>query len=94
MKKKLFSHATLVCLLALLATCALTLLISPETEAVGCDENNHSLVNVSWLLTEAAQARTALGVDCPNSVRPVCREECIVSCGDIHPQDTFACFAN
>ncbi len=89
-------RAILIGLFVLLALGASSLLVSPRTEAVGCDggEGSHGSVDTVWVLTQEAQARTAAGLDCPDPARAVCREECIVACGSAEPQGNFACFAN
>lgn len=66
--------------------------LSAQTEAVGCDGNTHSSVNTVWLVTPAAVARSADGATCSDAARPVCREECIVACGEEIGQGNFACF--
>ena len=92
-QKQTFRRAVLIGLFALLAVSATTLLISPETQAVACEDNKHSNVVTEWIVTPAAQERTDSGDYC-DSLRPICREECLVGCGETVPQGYFGCFAN
>ncbi|MEM7349775.1 MAG: hypothetical protein AAF657_03145 [Acidobacteriota bacterium] len=89
-----FRRTLFFALVTLLAVGATTILLPPQTEAVGCTGNTHSPVEREWVLTPEALERTESGFDCTSAARPICREECIVACGENIPQGKFACFAN
>ena len=92
-RSQTFRRTLFIGLLALVAVGPITLLVAPETDAVSCPGNVHSDVFTQWIVTEAAQDRTDSGEYC-DSLKPICREECLVGCGESFPQGNFACFAS
>lgn len=98
LKERTTRRALLLGLLVLAAVGAAAVLVTPQTEAVGCQGPyggvGDSTVTSVWSLTPEAQYRTSLGQDCTDPNNAVCREECLVTCGDEVATGNFACFPN